>query len=169
MTYPPPPLTGKVSIQPTHGIMSLLSLRQHIGLVLLVLVTSVGLRAESFSGPTYIDFNARGYATYDLSFFASVVPGGQVFATAYAGFGNLYASSWGSNGEAGAGWSLYGIHKVGNQWQATWAVKYELRSDASGYNETYYDNLPVSSSVYVYGDAYSNGYSLPVYGQINGY
>lgn len=136
---------------------------------MLVLLTSIGIRAENFTGNTYINFDARGYSAYNLSFFASIVPGGEVSATAYASFGSLSASSDGVYGEAGAGMYINYIHKVNGVWIADSVVTYELRADASGYDNEFYYNVPLPTSGFVTGYAYSSGYSLSVSGEIEGY
>jgi len=142
---------------------------RYLGLATLALLTSVNVRAENFQGNTFIDFNARGHATYQMEFFASAVIGGYVNASAYASFGPLYSSSWGYMGEAGAGMRLNDIHKVGTQWIASSAEVYSLRPDASGYDITFHSNISLPSSGWASGWAECDGYSQQIYGSIYGY
>ncbi len=139
-------------------------MRRYLGLGLLVLLSAIGLKAQSFSGTTYINFDTGGYAHYDLDFSASFVIGGDSYGSAYAGYGNLYSSSWSNIGEAGVFYSLNNIHKVGNQWvaESVWCWSF---TNAGYYDTTIDYDVVVSSSGYVYGQAEYN----TVEGRLSGY
>lgn len=143
-----------------------MSLRRYVALASLVLLSSVGLRAQSFWGPTYVDFDALGYSSYNLVFYADVVVGGSSYATAYASYGSLYETSYSYIGEAGVGMYFYNIQKIKGQWVAETAGVYAFSNATGQYEYTFYNNLPLPSAAYVYGNAECDGYQQTVRGQI---
>jgi hypothetical protein len=142
------------------------------GLALLALLSAVITRAQStqyFSGPTYIDFNARGGSSYDLEFFASTVVGGSSYASAWASYGSLYTSGYSYYGESGAGFRLYNVHSNGHgTWTADTVETWQF--GPGGYWESSYSYYqPVSSSGTADGQAYCDGYSQGISGSITQY
>ena len=149
--------------------MSASRLLFYIALALPALLFGANLRAEYFYQSTYIDFEARGNASYDMSFGVDLVVGGYDYATAYASFGSLYASSYSYIGEADAEMQLFNIHKVGSQWVAESVMITEFSNATGNYAYRYYNDWPVPSAAYADGGAQCLGDHRPVQGWIGGY
>ena len=144
------------------------SRRRLIAALGLALLAAVGLRAESFTGNTYIDFNARGYAVYNM-WFAAEVNGTSGYAYANVRFGNIYASSstyyW---GKAGAIVFLNNVRKVGGQWVAESVTIQEISNSTGTYQNRYLSNFGLPGSDWVSGYAQGTSTSQPVRGYIEG-
>jgi hypothetical protein len=151
-----------------EGNMSTSYLR-FFGLALLALLSSAVARAQYFEGDTAFNFDTLGGTSYNLSFFASTTVGGSETGWAYASFGPLYASSVCNAGEAGAGIAMSNIRKVGSQWVAEYVTLYELKSDASGYDYTYYSNVVLPTSATAYGEAQCADQTRSIYGWLDIY
>lgn len=149
--------------------MNITSLRRLFGLALLVLLTVTSARAEYFNGWTFIDFNARGYANYNITISSSVTVGGNLSASAWATFGPIVGQSNGTFGEASVYIDISGIHKVGAQWVASSVRILELYSDASGYGERTYSDFVLPNSATASGSATCNGYTQDISGQVDGW
>lgn len=140
-----------------------------LGPAWLALLFSTVIHAQSFEGSTEIDFDALGGTSYNLSFFASTVYDNTTTGWAYAGFGPLYASSVCNAGEAGAGMHIFNITKIGGQWVADTVVIMEMRADASGYEQTVYNNVALPSRATVYGYAECGPQTADVHGWLDVY
>ena len=139
---------------------------RYLGLAAISIVCTVAVHAENFTGDKYIDFNARGQSAYSLSLYASIAPGGNDTANAYASFGSVSASSWGYNGEAGVAIDFYNIRKVGGVWTAETVYAQTLRPDASGHDGVFYYNVALPSAGWASGSATCSTYSNVLYGSI---
>lgn len=135
--------------------MSISTVRRYLALTLLTLFASVGAQAESeeFYGTTTINFDALGHSNYSISISASVAVGGDDYASAYAGFGGLFGSSFSSIGEAGVGIYLDNIHKVGSRWIADSVLIEEFDNYTGQYEYSYYYDYPLPTASMVYGSA----------------
>ena len=140
------------------------SICRYLGLVMLVLLPALSLKAQTISGPTYINFDTGGYSNYDLSFGASFVIGGSSYGTAYAGYGNISASSWSYWGEAGVYYTFDNIRKVNGQWTAE-SMYLWVFTNAGYYETTVESNVVLPSSGWVTGQAEYN----TVYGSLTGF
>ncbi|MFT3870318.1 MAG: hypothetical protein QM715_17860 [Nibricoccus sp.] len=140
-----------------------------IGLAVLALFVSSKIHAQSFTGTTLVDFNARGYANYDVYLYADTVGGGNDYAEASASFGPLSSFSWSYWSEAGVSMQVNNIHKVGSQWIADSATIWTFTNALGAYESASYTNVVMPSSSWIQGYAYCAGYTMPVHGWINGY
>lgn len=145
------------------------AVRRWFVVVSLLLAPLFQTRAEQFWNSTYINFATRGYGTYDMWFLADLVVGGDSYATAYAGFGSLYGTSFSYIGEAGVGMYLSNIQRIGGTWTAESVIVYAFSNVTGQYEYTYYYNYPLPTAGWVNGQATCDGYYSDVRGYIYGY
>jgi hypothetical protein len=149
--------------------MITIPLRHACTLAVLALGFVLNARAEQFTGTTTIDFNAGGYASYNLSFYADVVVGGDVYAYSNAGFADVTGSSYSFIGEAEVDMYFSNIHKVGSQWRAETVTILEFDHATGNYDWRYLYDYALPSSATVWGSATCQGYTQDVRGSIEGY
>jgi hypothetical protein len=144
------------------------NIRHSLGLAALALLSVTASSAQSFTGPTYINFETAGSDEYDLSFYADTVVGGSEYGSAWASFGSFYGSSWSYYGEAGVTMQFNGVRKVGGQWYADSVWIWEFNN--SGVYDTRVQYGPsVPASGWVDGNATVGAYSQTVRGTLSGY
>lgn len=145
--------------------------RYYIALALPVLLLATNLRAEYFTGSTYINFDTRGKTSYNLSIEASIMVPGSPWDYAWAdvSFGDLSGSSYSYTGEVWVGINLNNIRKVGTEWVAETVDVIEYSGATSSYEYRSYTELPVSSASWVNGDAHCAGNTQAVQGYIEGF
>lgn len=141
-------------------------LRRCLVLIGAALLPWSALRADSFFGPTVINFDQLGATSYNLWFAAELVVGGDAYATANAGFGSIFGSSFSYIGEAGVRVSMENIRRVNGVWTAEYVVKQEFSNYTGQYEYTYYYNQPLPTSGWVSGSAECGSESQSVVGSI---
>ena len=142
-------------------------IRRYVGFVLFAVAAVLPARAEYTTGDTYIDLEARGQSSYNISVSATIAPGGQVQASAWASYASISGSSWGYYGEAGVALTFSNIRKVNGVWKAPYVTKQVLRADASGWDYYSYSEVTVPAAGWAQGSATCSQYSNPVAVQIN--